>query len=58
MPLCLPVAAILAFDKLAAGFLTGTLADDSVLVIDLDADSRMVQRPVTPQSAPRTWTPT
>jgi hypothetical protein len=32
-------------------YLTATLADDSVLVTDLDADPGMVARPVTPGSA-------
>jgi hypothetical protein len=51
-PPCLPIAMIPAFDKAARRvYLTATLADDSVLVTDLDADPKLVQRPVTPGSA-------
>ncbi|MGA5819890.1 DEAD/DEAH box helicase [Kitasatospora sp. NPDC094028] len=51
-PPCLPIAMIPAFDKAVRRvYLTATLADDSVLVTDLDADPKLVQRPVTPGSA-------
>ncbi|MFF4924243.1 DEAD/DEAH box helicase [Kitasatospora sp. NPDC001261] len=51
-PPCLPIAMIPAFDKAARRvYLTATLADDSILVTDLDADPKLVQRPVTPGSA-------
>ncbi len=51
-PPCLPIAMIPAFAKATRRvYLTATLADDSVLVTDLDADPGMVSRPVTPGSA-------
>lgn len=51
-PPCLPIAMIPAFAKARRRvYLTATLADDSVLVTDLDADPELVRRPVTPGSA-------
>lgn len=51
-PPCLPIAMIPAFHEAARRvYLTATLADDSVLVTDLDADPAMLRRPVTPGSA-------
>lgn len=51
-PPCLPISMIPAFDKAARRvYLTATLADDSILVTDLDADPHLVERPVTPGSA-------
>jgi hypothetical protein len=51
-PPCLPIAMIPAFHKAARRvYLTATLADDSILVTDLDADPKKLQQPVTPGSA-------
>jgi len=51
-PPCPPIAKIPGFAGARRRiYLTATLADDSVLVTDLDAAQEMVMRPVTPQRA-------
>lgn len=51
-PPCPPVNLLPSFDRaLRRVYLTATLADDSVLVTDLDADPALVSNPVTPGSA-------
>lgn len=51
-PPCPPISMIPAFANARRRvYLTATLADDSVLVTDLDADPKDVQQPVTPGSA-------
>lgn len=51
-PPCPPIAKIPAFVRAKRRiYLTATLADDSVLVTDLDADPDLVRRPVTPGNA-------
>ncbi|MGQ5593948.1 DEAD/DEAH box helicase [Streptomyces sp. ESR1.13] len=51
-PPCPPIGMIPAFARARRRvYLTATLADDSILVTDLDADPRLVAHPVTPGSA-------
>lgn len=51
-PPCPPISMIPAFARAARRvYLTATLSDDSVLVTDLDADPKLVARPVTPGRA-------
>jgi hypothetical protein len=51
-PPCPPITMIPAFTRARRRvYLTATLADDSILVTDLDADPDLVSRPVTPGSA-------
>lgn len=51
-PSCLPINRIPAFDSARRRvYLTATLADDSVLVTDLDADPASVAKPITPGRA-------
>ncbi|TJZ95651.1 DEAD/DEAH box helicase [Actinacidiphila oryziradicis] len=51
-PPCPPIRMIPAFARAARRvYLTATLSDDSVLVTDLDADPKLVARPVTPGRA-------
>ncbi|WP_200215620.1 DEAD/DEAH box helicase [Micromonospora coerulea] len=51
-PPCPPINMIPSFNQARRRvYLTATLADDSILVTDLDADPGMVARPITPGSA-------
>ncbi|MEU6572589.1 helicase C-terminal domain-containing protein [Streptomyces sp. NPDC046805] len=51
-PPCPPISKIPAFNRAKRRvYLTATLADDSTLVTDLDADPTLVSRPITPGSA-------
>jgi hypothetical protein len=51
-PPCPPIEEIVSFDKARRRiYLTATLADDSVLVTDFDADPTSVARPITPVGA-------
>jgi hypothetical protein len=51
-PMCPPIRKIPSFATARRRvYLTATLADDSVLVTDLDADSTLVEHPVTPGRA-------
>jgi hypothetical protein len=51
-PLCVPVAAVPSFRQARRRlYLTATLADDSVLVTDFDADASTVAKPIVPTSA-------
>jgi hypothetical protein len=51
-PPCPPIKQIPAFTRARRRvYLTATLADDSILITDLDADPEQVKRPVTPGSA-------